>query len=175
MSELTQEQLDAEDPLKGALGEGDLSLGELAGIDLGDVSAVRFEVLPRILGFFEIEETSMTRRGDENIPVVTLKSKLLEIETWLDNIPEGKTDEDYIGKSHTESFWLRDMESIGRFRAFCEDAGMPEEMYAAKLVDVLNNCKGHRYVGLVKHRKDKNDASIVYAGIQAKGGIESTA
>lgn len=163
------EELQTNDPAAGALSEGDLSLAEIANLDLGSVDAVRFENLYRGVYAFEIEEMGLTRKGDENVAVITAKCKVIDVDTLIDTLPEGKDEDSLVGKFHTEQFWLKDEDGIGRFRAFAQDAGLGEA--AGTLADVINALEGHRFMGMIKITKSKNDPSIEFANLNPKGAI----
>lgn len=166
----TIEELEANDPLAGAIPENELSLAELASLNLGDVESVRFESLPTGIYIFEVKECSLTRKGDENVPVITVNSEVLEVDAMI-SVPEGKTEDSFVGKSHVDQFWLRsnDLDGIGRFRAFAQDVGLGE--CAAKLGEVLGALEGHRFKGQIRHRKSKHDPSVVFANLNPKGAI----
>ena len=166
----TLEELEANDPIKNSLPEDELSLAQLAGLNLGDVEPLRFENLPKGIYFFEIKETSFTRMGDENVPVITVKSEVLEVDAMI-SVPEGKTENSFVGKTHVDQFWLRsdDLEGIKRFRAFAQDTGIGE--CTESLLDILHALEGHKFKGQIRHAKSKKDPDVVFANLNPKGAI----
>jgi len=70
------------------------------------------------------------------------------------------------GTQHRERFFIKDLEKdLGRVKAFMVDIGMTG---AGRLQDLLDSFTGYEFSCAVKHRKDKNDTSRVYANFDAK-------
>lgn len=167
MSEMLNiEELQNSGPLAGALGEDDLSLAGLAEIELDDIAEVDgFEVLPVAKYLFECNNLKLERVGDDNVPVLKVGMKIVEASDFV-ALPEGKTEEDYEGKAHTESFWFKDADSIGRFRVFLKRAGLDN---TGKLLEAANRLYEHRFLARVTHNKSNKDPSRVYANLRVEG------
>lgn len=70
------------------------------------------------------------------------------------------------GTQHRERFFIKDLEKdLGRVKAFMVDIGMQG---AGRLQDLLDSFTGYEFSCAIKHRKDKNDTSRVYANFDAK-------
>lgn len=68
-----------------------------------------------------------------------------------------------VGMKHTETFFIKDVrKDIGKFQYMCEKIGRPGR---GQLADVLNGLIGYEFVGVIKHTKNKNDASKSYSNL----------
>jgi len=146
-----------------------LSLADLAGIDMGAVEAVRFSNLP-VGGYtFEVTQAELSERAGtkpddpETVPVITYQVKVLEV-FGLQGLAEGDSEASYIGKTHSETFWIRDIDGLGRAKAFMEDSAMPD--LTGNVSDMLGKFVTHRFKANIKHRKNPQDKSNPYANIQ---------
>lgn len=150
-----------------------LTLADIAGIDLNTVKEMRFEVLPKIQGIFEVTECvlKMSNPFTDNkgvnypngTPVIEADCKVVEIENI---IADDRPKEDFIGKVQKQSWMIKEIEEIGRFKAFCVDAGVafnPEAKIELKAL--IDGVKGLQFPGQIKHRPDKHDPDTIRASV----------
>lgn len=138
------------------------SLADLADIDISDIEEVRFLDLPA--GIYDWEVLRADLGEDTKDGLRRFKSefelKILEVKAILE---PGKNPDDFVGKTHTERFFIKPQESeddvkkaIGRIKAFVADMGLSPD---GKLKAVVDSAKGHIFTGKIVRQKDKNDPS----------------
>jgi len=139
------------------------SLADLAGINVDDVQEFRYTTLPKGAYTFQCEDAKLDEIGGEEVPAAIFEVKVMEVH-GLTGLNPGETEEEFVGQTHREVFFLREAKDVGRVKAFVIDAGfaLPEKIAFADMLAVF---KGHVFPGRIKHRADKNDKSIVYANI----------
>jgi len=72
-----------------------------------------------------------------------------------------------VGRKHFESIAIVDLKKdLGRVKALMERGGYATAGIA--MVDLMLGFVGHEFVALVKNRKSKDDADVVYANIDLK-------
>lgn len=163
----------------------ELSLADLAGIDVSEVAEVRYEVLPQMIADFEITSAefseSTIRSGDNEghkVFVGKVEIKVLEVKTLLDRAPTGVDKAEYMeglaGKTYTEQLRIKPGISVGenaqehqarlakemgRVRAFVTDVGGE---WGANIVEAVENLKGVTFTGKIEHQTDKQDKTVKY-------------
>lgn len=149
------------------VGDGDqISLADLAGIDMADVVENRGpEPLPAGVYEFTVKEAELKTRESKGVnkPVVELK---LEVASCLVLVNSELAPEDYEGQLHFETIWITDVaKDLGRVKALMVDAGLEG---SGPVNDLLMSFIGHNFIAPIKHRKNPNDADIIYANIDSK-------
>lgn len=159
MTTLNKDELGNEETVLG------ISLMDLADVNLDDIPEVTYEALPVGVYLFEGSEVgikSVDTQNDEGVPVLDVKLTVVEAQEIL-NLPEGKTLEDYIDKSHRESFFFKDQEGLGRFRTFVKQVGLHN---GGEMLKVVNSLVGHRFIARVIHSKNKNDPERPFVNLR---------
>ena len=138
----------------------DVSLAQLAGIDMSDVAEQRFTVTPEGVYQFQVENCSFEQRGE--IVGIMVDCKIHH----ADNLVNANA-ADWIGKNHAEFFMIGEdpVKSLGYFKAFVSDIGVSGD---AVLEQLMQQLVGHMFIAKVVHRKDKNDKSKIYCNISQK-------
>lgn len=150
----------------------DVSLDELAGLDMTDVQAVRgAPVFPKGQYHFVVREHE-TRivvvedldMGDKvKVPVITLTVEALDGEL----VDKAADMGDWVGKQHREQFWIRDkLTDTGRIKALMEDSGFTPTV--EQLFPMLDEFIGHEFLAFVKNTVSKKDKDTIYANLDAK-------
>ncbi len=144
------------------VGGEQVSLADLAGLDMDAVAEVRGTTFPDGAFKFKTEEAKLTiiGKGKDAQAGIQFKFKCTDVMALTDT---GKDAESVIGKSHHELCFLSEpVEGLGRAKAFMADTGYKG---TGKLGVLLDGFAGHEFKAVVKQRTDKNDTSIVYANI----------
>lgn len=153
-----------------ALEVPELSLADLADIDVSDVEEMRFETLPQGVYEFEVTAADMEEKlnkDEERRFLAAFEYKILAVKSVLE---AGVDKEALVGKIHKEALFINPgaepkavQEAIGRIRAHITDMGCDS---AGKLGDIVRNTKGHIFTSRLVHQKDKNDKTVVYAKLK---------
>lgn len=146
---------------------GEVSLADLANINMDEVEEVRFQILPKMSGIFEITKMELTVRNTANSgekPVLAGEFKVLEVISCLDDdIDEASLP----GREHRQAWFIGvgdspdPVKDIGRWKAFLADAGF--QSAGQKLNAICDACVGHQFISAINHRKDPNDKDKTYA------------
>jgi hypothetical protein len=161
----------------------EISLADLAGIDVSDIAEVRYEVLPQMIADFEITEAafaeSTIKSGDNEghkVFVGKVEMKVLEAKSLLDRVPSGQDKAEYLeglrDKTYSENLRIKPGISVGenaqehqarlakemgKVRAFVNDVGGE---WGANIVEAVENLKGVTFTGKIEHKTDKEDKSV---------------
>lgn len=140
-----------------------MELDDILDINVDDIVPIRFENLPMGMYLFETDDVEVDKKDGK--VVVRIKYKTVDVKSMV-KLPEGKTEEDFIGKLFTQAFWLAAKEDIGRLRAAAEDLGLDS---TGSVKDVITRFMGiPPFTGQIVH-KDKNDGSgEVYVNLRVK-------
>lgn len=148
----------------------EMSLADLADIDVSGVAEVRFELLPTGIYVWEITEADMHEghnKDNEKRFHAEVSMKLIEVKSVLE---AGVDKDSLVGKTYTEKLFLtpgdeqeKVMAAIGRIKAFVLDVGGE---WSAGLIDNVRNLKGLTFTGKIVHQVDKNDKSVKYARLK---------
>lgn len=154
----------------------DMSLADLAGVDVSNIEEVRFEAIP--LGTYnlrinkvEIEDTF--NNDSEKVFRPTFEVEIIDVVSIL-KIPAGEDKEAYtakqIGRKHSERFTINMAKSndeiataIGRVKTFHTDVGQGELPWTSNLIENCESLEGREFVGQFTHQTDKNDRSRVFS------------
>lgn len=152
------------------------SLADLADLDVSDIDEVRYVSIPAGVYDFEMAEADFhedSKDGEARYKI-EFRLKILEVKSVIE---AGVNKEDFVGKEHTERFFIKPAEdaekiqaAIGRVRAFITDIGMDSE---GKLGDIVRNTKGHTFTAKIIKQKDRNDKSIEYARLRLEKGMNN--
>jgi len=147
----------------------ELSLAQLANIDLSEVKEKRFAPLPRLTGVFVVDgekAPEVAKMGEK--AGVAFSCKLEEVLS-LKEMADGATPEELLGRVHRETFFLGDDEAFGYLVAFLNDIGVGGK---GKLSELLMASVGKRFQASIGHRKNPNDTDRPYINfIRDKGKI----
>ncbi len=144
------------------VGGEQVSLADIAGVDMDDVAEVRGTTFPDGVFKFVTEEAKLTVVGakDDRKPGIQFVFKCTDVLVLTDS---SKDPESVIGKKHQELCFLTEpLEGLGKAKAFMADVGYKG---SGKLDAVLEGFKGHEFKAVIKQRVDKNDSSLIYANI----------
>lgn len=150
------------------MSEKQLTLADIAGIDVNEVKEMRFEVLPRIQGIFEISRSEMKMSNPfdgfpDGTPVIEVDCKVVSVDNII-GVDGDVNKDDFIGKVQTQGFLVKKLEEVGRYKAFIVDAGVKIEG-KVELPALVSGTLGLQFPGQIKHRKDKNDPDLVRANV----------
>ena len=146
------------------VGDEEVSLADIAEIDVGDVAEVTgFETLPAGVYEFQVKNSELTTIDTKDGSRGAIINEL-EVINVLNLVNANGTDpESLVGKTHRETFFLSNLEEgIGRQKALMARSGFAE---AGKLTDLLDQFTGHTFIAALKTRKDKNDPDRVFANL----------
>jgi len=150
-----------------------VTLADIAGLSMDDVQEKRIEALPRMHGLFEVMSDPVPSlqkigEGDTAKAGAVFSFKVLDVSAVSDDDYKGTKDE-LIGKTHRETFFISDLDSLGYLKAFVVDIGGKG---VGNVSDMLRNCAGLRFNAFIGKRKDKNDADKIYTNfVRGKGKI----
>jgi len=142
-----------------------ISLSTIGDVDMSEVDAVRFTLIPKGKFRFQIDgpgELTTVGEGDEQYARITLKAKIVEVVTLID---KKESADEMIDKVHTEMFNLKTKDAIGRYAAFLEDSGYAQ---GGSLNESLANLDNHVFLAKIRHTKSKNNADIIFANLDFK-------
>lgn len=147
-----------------AMGDQQLSLADIAGIDMDDVQEVRRFVFPTALCQWKCDKAELKlfgKEGEQNF-AVTFD---LVCEDVLSVADKNVNTDALVGKKHTEfaPFNKTDpVETIGRAKAFMSDAGFKGK---GKLGEVLEQFAGTRFGAKINQFAMRNDTDRKGASI----------
>ena len=164
------------DELEGlvSVGETEVDLSTLAGIELDDVAEVRSFDFPKGVYVWNISSDPAPKiatrevNDPDNVGKKISKAVVVFALECTDVIkytpePDSKiTEEDLIGKKHYEQFWLGNEDGIGRLKAFLVDSGVQA---SGPLIEVIQGTAGHAFQAPIKHARSKNDSDRVYVNL----------
>lgn len=149
-----------------------VSLNDLLGIDLNDIEEYRGgEAAPEGVYEWRVKEAIMdvAEVNDKDLgqkirrPRIVFALEAIGVRQVKDMSVEK---ESLVGIVHSERFFVKDaLKDIGRVKAFLVDMG---RQGTGALQALLDGTIGHEFVGAIKHTKDKNDTSRVYANLDFK-------
>lgn len=157
----------------------ELTLAELAGVDMTDVQEVRFSVTPA--GFFHWRIESMELKSKEiledyddpdsamiNIPVVDMELKAVNCLALVDDTLDTG---DYVGITHYKTFKIQDLKKgLGRVKAFLVDIGLSGN---SAMIELLDEAHGMEFCSEIAHTKNRNNPDIIFANINNVITIEA--
>lgn len=155
-----------------------LSLADLAGVDVSQIEETRFEALPMGAYEFEIVQAEVeesTNRDNEKVFKVTVENKIVNTISIL-KVPAGEDKSEYmdkqVGRTITERFTINVekpqediVKAIGRVKSFFTDVGGTD--WGANLIENVEALVGLTFNGSVTHQSDKDDKTIKYARLKA--------
>lgn len=152
----------------------DMSLADLAGVDVSGIEEVRFETMPIGTFRFRVKEASIDEGfNKDNEKCFKPQFELEVIETIsILKTPQGEDKAEYadkqVGRKHTERFNInmaKDNEeiakAIGRVKAFHTDIG--GESWGSNLIENCESTVDLEFVGNITHQQDPNDKSRQFA------------
>jgi len=144
------------------VGGEQVSLADIAGVNMDDVAEVRGSTFPAGAFKFAVDTAKLAVMGkDKDAKAgIQFKFKCTDVLSLVDT---SKDADAIIGKFHVETCFLTDpMEGLGRAKAFMADTGYKG---AGSLQQVLEGFAGHEFKSVITNRPDKNDKDIIYANI----------
>lgn len=144
------------------VGGEQVSLAEIAGVDMDDVAEVRGSTFAAGAFKFIVDDAKLAVMGKDKDAKAGIQYKF-KCSDVLSLVDSSKDANAIIGKFHVETCFLTDpMEGLGRAKAFMADTGYKG---SGKLEEVLDGFKGHEFKCVITNRADKNDKDIIYANI----------
>lgn len=152
------------------IGEEEISLDQLAGIDLTEVKEVRSSHTPA--GKFQwrvteakLEAREATNKEDPTGPKIYKATVQFELKSQncFSLVDAELAPEDYIDITHRETFWIGKIADIGRVKAFLVDMGIEGNK---ALTELLDEAHGQEFVSEVTNRKNADNPDYVYANIK---------
>jgi len=140
------------------IGDEEVSLTDIAGVEMDEVKEHRFQVTPQGIYQWNVKDAKL--EAINNKPVIRY---ILTATNVLSLTDDALRPEDFINVEHNEVIFITDLaKDLGRAKAFMVDTGFTG---SGTLQELLDQFVGHGFIGVIKHRKDKNDADITYANI----------
>lgn len=144
-----------------SVGDDQLSLADLAGLDMTDVKEVRYALIP--VGNYDFKhdagELSKVGEGEDARAVIRFQLEVINVYA----VAEGVNAEEVIGKKKYQSFYIKTIDDLGRAKAFMIDCGFKGN---APLKDLLEQIQGHVFRANIVHKPDKNDPDTIYDNIK---------
>lgn len=153
------------------VGENEVSLLDIAGIDLNEIAEYRLTVMPAGKYMFRIMESKLEARDarvkdgapDEKVkkPAITFECEVQNCFALTDDKLDPATQ---IGMKYFETFWINDAnKDLGRVKAFLVDIGSPG---AGSLTDLLAEAQGVEFVCDITNTPDKNNPDTIWANLK---------
>lgn len=144
--------------------EADVSLADIAGIDMTSVEAFEggFEPTPKGVFLFDVKDAGLDQLETKNgqSAIIYFDTEVAECYTLVD---DEKDADSMVGWKHRETIFVGDLaKSVGQAKAVMQNAGFTGSGTLEQMLDAF--C-GSQFIAPVKHRKDKNDTDRVYANI----------
>ena len=160
-------QASAEDSLQMTIGEDEINLAQLGGVDLADVDAVRFIVTPA--GVFRFEcikgELTTATRDKKAVPCASFELAIREV---ISLASDAHTKEEVLTMVHGHQIAVRPDEAnaivrwLGRIKAFLEDTGFRG---TGTLNQLCANYVGHEFRAPIRQTASKDDPDRKFANI----------
>lgn len=140
-----------------------LSLADLAGINMDEIAEKRGGAFPSGIFDFEVTAAPLGEVGDKKkYPAVEAEFKILDV-VKLDAAAPGEETPDansLVGSTYKETIIIGSADNLGSMKAFVVDTGGKG---SGRLVEMLEAWVGCRFRGRIKHRKSKNDEDVKFA------------
>lgn len=150
--------------------ESQISLADLAGMDMSGIKEVRFTSAPAGKYHWLIKLSELTtqevdkEKGDSNsgkIKVPCIRFEMEAVNVFALTEPDLNL-EDYIGQKINQQFNIRNEDALGRAIAFLNDIGVGQ---TAPLGELINAAHGMEFISDVKKTKNKDNPDIVYSNL----------
>lgn len=168
----------APDPLANMVTVGleQVSLADIANINLDNVQEVRFEIMPignylfagdPDTGIKIVEQKQKDSDLTIKVGVIEIVAKVTEcygaiMKDATGAIMENPPLADLVGRKHKEAFFIKDTKAIGRAKALLKDAGI--NVAGRPLQECLAEFgAGHGFRSPIRQQKDQNDSDKFYA------------
>lgn len=154
------------------IGGKQVSLADLAGLDLSETSEKRGSTIPAGTYIFEVvmdadgKGPGFRKLGDKVAAVFPMK--VLEVLVLKDkaDAPNGDPTA-LIGKMHRESLFFTNDDSLEYLTAFFVDMGVGKK---GSVKSLFAQSVGKRFQGNIQTRKDKNDDTKIYHSLDRNQG-----
>lgn len=143
--------------------EVEVSLADLAGIDMDSVEAVEggFEVTPKGAYVFQVTDAKLAEIAEYAVVQFTVK-----VVECMAVASDDKTPESMVDVEHEENIFIIDVQkSIGQAKFFMQAAG---HNATGTLNQLLDGFCGTKFAAKIKHKAKKNDPDTIYANIDMK-------
>lgn len=153
------------------IGDEEVSLMDLAGIEMGEVEEFRASVTPAGTFLWRVVESKLeareaTNKDDPDGPKIHKPTISFELESQncLALTDEKLDPANYVGTKHHETFWINNADKdIGRVKAFLVDIGLTG---VGSLTDLLAQAQGVEFVSFVTNVPNKDNPDFIYANIK---------
>lgn len=153
------------------IGDVEISLEQLAGVDMSEIVEVRSLVTPAGKFHFRIMEGELkaveaTNKDDPqgpkiNKPVVQFE---LQAQNCFALVNDDLDPESYTDVKQNESFWINDVKKdLGRVKAFLVDIGMDGNK---PLMDLIAEAHGTEFMCDVTNNPKKDNPDIIYVNLK---------
>lgn len=168
----------SDENLNVVIGDSELSLADIAGVDMSEVAEYRLVVTPAGKWHFRIMDMKLgtmeaTNKEDPSGPKINkaVVQTECEAQNCLALIDDTLDPANFVGRKHNETFWLNDLAmDLGRVKAFLVDIGLDGNKPFQELLDEAH---GMEFVCDITNVKDKNDPDRVYANMKKPMSIEA--
>ena len=137
----------------------ELSLADLAGINMDEITEHRGGPFPAGMFDFEVTAAPLGEIGKENkYPAAMTEFKILNVVS-ID--PGQEVDPAaLVGTTYAETIIIGSAQNLGSLKALVADTGGKS---SGRLAEMLEGWVGCRFRGRIKHKKNKNDEDIINA------------
>lgn len=140
--------------------DAELSLAELAGLDMTDVVEVRSTITPAGLYHWKIKDAKIevVDVKDKEDPAITIPKPTVQFELEAQNcmalVDDTLDVQDYVSEKFFKTIWISTKKDLGKVKAFLVDIGIDGN----KTLDVLiQESHGMEFVAKVSHAKNKDN------------------
>lgn len=160
------------------VGEEEVGLMDIAGLDMTDVEEYRLTVTPAGKYHWRINDAKLDHlevmKDKSNPDEGKVKKPVVQFELEAQNcyaLVDDKLDPaNAVGQKHTETFFITDpQKDLGRIKAFLADIGLEGK---GTLQTLLDEAHGMEFVSDVTNRPDKNNPDFIYANLKKPMTVE---
>lgn len=158
------------------IGDQEMTIAEIAGIDISAVREVRAVRVNPGLYRFKIADCEFVKMeiGEEKIPTIAIATscEILEVALCYEwpskvRIEDPDVIKALIEKKHYERFVNKNdiLAMIGAYKAFLVDVGFTTGGEAAELQAIMQACVGYEFWGVIKWSRNQNDPDMPYINL----------
>ena len=145
--------------------EMEVSLADIAGIDMNDVEEFEGGFEPTPVGVYTLgcRDAGLDELAGKAVIYFTFE---IEVCHAIIEGDSGKDEDSIIGWEHKETIFIGDLaKSVGQAKAIMSKAGFRGQ---GSLQELLDEFVGTSFIAPIKHRTDKNDKDRIYSNIVIK-------
>lgn len=168
----------------------EISLEQLAGVEIGGLEDLRFTRLPIGSFVFEVHELpdfTIVEIEEDGVKVKRTAVKVqLKVAQCIDYIRDKddtseKNPDQFVGKTHTENFLIKTTDDLRRFKTFVGDTGIVDLSSVSAMREIFQQMMGGLFIAQTRHSKSKTDPDKIYTNLRldkikpAEGNVSNAA